>query len=108
MKKKEINKIINSLEQFNWIRVIFQDHVEISRAPLKSASEYQPLLLFAIGRFVKKTSTRILIWTSGLYDPNLALIEKGVAGRCMNHFMWIVKDAIVDIRRLESIEGKID
>jgi len=102
MKKKEINKIINSLEQFDLVQVVYQDHVEIFRSPLKSASEHQPLFLFAVGRFVKKTSTRILIWTSGLYDVALALAEKNVAGRCMNHFHWIAKDAIVNISKLKN------
>ncbi|MHA1280448.1 MAG: hypothetical protein ACTSQ8_25045 [Candidatus Helarchaeota archaeon] len=108
MKRKEINKMINSLEQFDLVQVVYQDHVEIFRFPLKSASEHQPLLLFAVGRFVTKTPTRILIWTSGLFDVNLALAEKGVAGRCLNHFMWIVKDTIVDIRRVKLIEEGID
>ena len=108
MKKKEINKVINSLEQFDLIHVIYQDHVEVTRSPLQSAIKCDPLLLFAVGRFVKKTSTRILVWTSGLFDVDLALAEKGVAGRCLNHFMWIVKDAIIDITRVKLIEEETD
>ncbi|MHA1268108.1 MAG: hypothetical protein ACTSRS_23030 [Candidatus Helarchaeota archaeon] len=108
MKKKEINKVINSLEEFDLVHITFQDHMELTRFPLKSANECRPLVVFAVGKFVKKTPTRILVWTSGLFDVDLALAEKGVAGRCLNHFMWIVKDTIVDIRRVKLIEEGID
>jgi len=106
--KRELRSKLSKLQQYSIVHIIYQDHVELSRAPIRSAINSEPLCLFAIGRFVVQTETRILVWTSGLVNAQNVEESRGVAGRSMNHFCWIVKEAIVHLEELIEMKSVLE
>ena len=102
---KEIKKKLKELKAGDILMIVFEDHTEMWRSPLEQAVNSQPLYLFSIGRVLAQTDTRICIWSAGQFHPTDSInpnYSKVSAGRCMNHFNWIVKSTIISVDKLVS------